>query len=442
MKTTKEKIDQRTLITLGVIQTIFTITASYVIGREANYPYYLSSYLAMGVTWIIGCYYVTEHASDTTLNLHIVIVFSVLMRGFFLPTEPSLSDDIYRYIWDGQIQQQGINPYIYSPDNTKTAFLRQQSRIYEYINNKSIQTVYPPLMQMFFLSVTTISNNLIWMKLVFVSVDMLLLFLLSRLLRSLGLSSVRVLIYGWCPLVIVEIAGSGHNDVIASLLLLAAIFAIRSKHGYTAITLLSLSGLSKMLGFILSPLFFKSVRKRALWLLPLTSFCIALPYADAGNTAFKGLMEYGMRWRANDSLFHVFLTLTNSIELSKLIATIIFISIVVGLFLANTPPLRSCYLTIGALLLLTPTVHPWYFLWIAPFLAFYTSPAWLLLTISVSLSYHAPYLSAPGQPWQEIILFKYLEYLPFFCLATTSLIRKILCKPQAFRHFLGLNSLT
>jgi hypothetical protein len=99
-------------------------------------------------------------------------------------------------------------------------------------------------------------------------------------------------------------------------------------------------------------------------------------------------------------------------------------------------PLRSSYLTVSAILLLTATVHPWYLLWIAPFLAIYASPAWLYLTLSVALAYHAAYLATPGRAWEDVVWVKLVEYAPFFVLAIASSWRE----RRAWRRLLGLNS--
>jgi hypothetical protein len=170
------------------------------------------------------------------------------------------------------------------------------------------------------------------------------------------------------------------------------------------------------MGFILAPLFLRSVRI-ATWLaLPATCVIVTWPYLDIGPEAFRGLSEFAARWRANDSLFHILLWLTGSLSTAKAIAAA-FLAMLVGYCLyRKMNPLRSCYLTIGAILLLSTTVHPWYLIWIVPYLAFYPNPAWLLLTGTVVLSYHAPFLTPPGEPWREHGLYKLLEYVPFFLL--------------------------
>jgi hypothetical protein len=148
-----------------------------------------------------------------------------------------------------------------------------------------------------------------------------------------------------------------------------------------------------------------------------------LPYASAGELALRGLREYALRWRGNDSLFHVLFLITGSLSRAKLVVAAILAALTLVLFWRKTPPLRASFWLLGAILLLTPTVHPWYLLWIAPLLAVFPHPAWLFLEASVALSYHASYLAAAGEPWQEVPWIKLLEYGPFFLLVGLDLLK-------------------
>ncbi len=136
--------------------------------------------------------------------------------------------------------------------------------------------------------------------------------------------------------------------------------------------------------------------------------------------SFDGLFAYDLRWRANDSLFHFLYAITGSLDVSKLIAGVVVAALIGWLLYRRVPPLRASYLTIGTILLMSPTVHPWYIMWLVPYLCFFPNPAWLMLTATVALSYHAPFLAPPGEPWKELTLFKVLEYAPFFLLAAWS----------------------
>jgi len=436
--------DSAVLGALGLSELILAILAARVISRETTYLHYLALYFAMGVPWLLASYYAVTRATSSRTNRALVLVFAVAARIPFLVTEPILSDDIFRYVWDGRVQHAGINPYVYAPDAEELRFLRNAE--YEGINNKDIPTIYPPLMQMAFFAATTVSERIVWMKAFFVLADLSLLFVLARMLSSLGLNPVRALIYGWSPLVIVEVAGSGHNDAFAVLLLMTAQWTILlqlPKRGLTSMmsmSLLALSGLAKLVGFALSPLFLRSVRRSAFAAMVFVSVAFNLPYAGAGTLALRGLTQYGLRWRGNDSLFHILYALTGSLDIAKMIVAVLLVLLVLVLVASNARPLRSSYLTLGAILVLMTTVHPWYLLWIAPFLAIYASPAWLFLSLSVALSYHSAYLATPGVPWEDVLWIKCLEYAPFFVIGVATVARDLSRGPGALRRFIGIDS--
>jgi hypothetical protein len=176
------------------------------------------------------------------------------------------------------------------------------------------------------------------------------------------------------------------------------------------------SGLAKIGGFALLPFFGRFVKPRALSVVLLAVALPVLPYASAGELAFRGLREYALRWRGNDSLFHLLFLLAGSLSSAKLLAAALLFVLALVLFLRKTPPLRASYCIFGAVLLLAPTVHPWYLLWMAPLLTVFPHPAWLFLEASVALSYHAPYLASAGEAWEEVLGIKLLEYGPFFLL--------------------------
>jgi hypothetical protein len=80
----------------------------------------------------------------------------------------------------------------------------------------------------------------------------------------------------------------------------------------------------------------------------------------------------------------------------------------------KVPPLRGCYWMLGLMIVLSPTVHPWYLLWMVPFLVFFPSRAWILLTGLVTLSYLEPGPVVPGVTTYDWV--QWVEYLPFFTL--------------------------
>ncbi|MGH9333493.1 MAG: hypothetical protein ACRD21_07075, partial [Vicinamibacteria bacterium] len=352
----------------------------------------------------------------------LVFAFALLLRVIFLPTEPVLSDDVFRYVWDGRVQHAGINPYLYAPADPELAFLREElPGIYPGINNKDVPTLYPPLMQLAFFLATAVSESLFCMKTFFALFDLALIYALTRLLAALELHPLRALIYAWSPLSVVEVAASGHNEAFAVFFLVCALWAFERKRDFASMLMLAASGMAKLASFALVPLFARFVGPRVHWAFPLAVLPLLLLYASAEELAFRGLREYAMRWRGNDSLFHALFALTGSLEKAKTIAGLLLAAWILVLFWRRIPPLRASFWTLGALLLLSPIVHPWYLLWIAPLLAIFANPAWLYLEASVALSYHAMYLASPGEVWQEWVWIKHLLYGPFFVLLALNL---------------------
>jgi len=414
----------------AAVEIVLALLAALYVDRESTFPLYLSLYLAMSLPWLAASYVAvrdqmsqmrkSSRASDTALVLGV----AAILRALFLLTDPVLSDDVFRYVWDGRVQHAGINPYLYAPGDPVLTPLRDElPEIYAGINNKDIPTLYPPLMQLLFYAATSASSSLLWMKVFFTLFDLALIFALTRLLAALGLNPLRALLYAWSPLPVVEIAGSGHNDVAAIFFLIAALWALERRQGLSSIALATASGLAKLAGFALLPFFGRFVPFRTFWAVPVATALAVLPYAAAGEHAFRGISEYALRWRGNDSLFHVLFFLTGSLSSAKLVVVAILAVLALWLFWRRMPPVRAFFWTLGAILLLTPTLHPWYLLWVAPFLAVFPHPAWLFLQASVALSYHASYLATPGEPWQEVFWIKLLEYGPFFFLLGLDLLK-------------------
>ncbi|HLE68740.1 MAG TPA: hypothetical protein VJH87_03585 [Vicinamibacteria bacterium] len=280
----------------AAVEIALALLAAVCLSRDSTFPLYLALYLAMSLPWLAAsCIAVRENSSrgsDTALVLGV----AVILRAFFLLTDPVLSDDVFRYVWDGRVQHAGINPYLYAPDDLNLAPLRDAlPEVYAGINNKDIPTLYPPLMQLLFYAATAISSSLLWMKAFYTLFDIALIFALARLLTALGLSPLRALVYAWSPLPIVEIAGSGHNDVAAVFFLVAALWAFERRRELGSIALATASGLAKLAGFALLPFFWSFVKPRAFWAIPLATALAVLPYASAGELALRGLREYALR---------------------------------------------------------------------------------------------------------------------------------------------------
>ncbi|MDT7604862.1 MAG: hypothetical protein QOF61_2859, partial [Acidobacteriota bacterium] len=184
-------------------------------------------------------------ARATHATLVLVVVFAALFRLAILFDAPRLSDDIYRYVWDGRVQAAGINPYRYVPSDAALARLRD-SAIYEHINRRDYApTIYPPIAQLIFFAATRASESIVWMKALMVAFEAVALWGIVSLLASFNLPRQRVLLAAWHPLMVWEIAGSGHLDAIMICFICLALFARRRGRDTLASFCLACAALSK-----------------------------------------------------------------------------------------------------------------------------------------------------------------------------------------------------
>ena len=346
-------------------------------------------------------------------RLWFIMAAAILCRVILLFSPPTLSDDIYRYLWDARMQFEGVNPYVYAPDSEEIAHLRDE--YHGGINNKDVPTVYPPFMQSAFMAAAYLWYSPVSMKLLFTLCDAGVIVLTVLMLGRRNLPRERVLIYAWNPLVLVEIAGSGHNDSLPVVLMLAALLAVDGLRPVRAAAWLALSMLAKWFTVMLVPAFYRKAGSlKPFWIIPVLVFVSYLPYLDAGTGLFGGLLVYGDKWRFNDSVFSIIFFLTDSLNVSKVIVATLFAGLVAYCAIRITDPFRAAFILLGAYLVLTPTVQPWYLVWIIPFLCLYPNPAWILLSGLIVLSYHVVIGFVLTGDWHEETWVRYVQYVPFY----------------------------
>lgn len=381
---------------------------------------------------------------------------ALAFRLVLIGTSPSLSEDIYRYVWDGRVAAQGINPYRYAPEAEELRSLRDAT-IFPRINHPDIPTIYPPANQGFFWAVYKVAPGLWGMKGALFLVDVLTLATLLLLLRRLSRPLEWVLVYAWNPLVIVEISGSGHADVFGVFLMVASLFLFMSKRPISGSMLLALSTLTKFLPALLLPLMLPRNLKRAVFgiaIFALTIVVCYLPFAGDGTPLFSALETYTAKWRFNDSIFSLAFAAIRSLvpehavaeavraegmtpdavtlesrktDLALVLTKValgalfagIYAAIVVGYWRRRArmgPNATFGFALAGtaALLLLAPTLHPWYLIWLLPLLAIWPNRALLLLTGTVMLSYWVLIAYGKEGIWQENPVVKIVEFAPVF----------------------------
>jgi len=373
--------------------------AGVVLQKHDNLPAFIAVALAQGIVYLAAVWMVTRIESRRSTMVAILMIAG-LLRISIVFTPPYLSDDVYRYVWDGRVQAAGINPYRFVPADQQLEALRDPA-IYPHINRRDYaRTIYPPAAEVVFLAVTRISETVTWMKLAMVGLEAFAIGLIVKLLAARRLPGERVLIYAWHPLALWEIAGSGHVEaLLVALIVLALWCRSRDLRAQTGVALAG-AALVKLFPVVLFPAFYR----RWDWKMPLAmvaSFLVAyVPYAGVGAGALGFLPGYFHE----EGLIHGWgiFPLSVLVRLFDLPgasgkAYLIFAAAVLasmGLFLVMRKTARSNenYVSGTMLLALTFTVllsphYAWYFLWLVPILCFRVYVPALYLTLASFLLY-------------------------------------------------------
>ena len=386
--------------------------------------FFLYQYVALGILYLVGIIIVFRHGrfkTNSPVLLYIILFFGLIYRLFLLPPQPMLSSDMYRYIWDGRVQSHGINPYRYPPNHEALEKLRDDA-IYPNINRKGSPTIYPAGAQVLFYLINRIGvRSVVAFKGVTTLFDMGSILLLVMILTNIGLHRERVLVYAWNPLVIYELANNGHMDGFVVFFFLLSLWFLVRERPNAAVSILAVAASLKLYPLIILPAILKTKRFRRLLLFIGIFFLLYVPYLSAGRKVLGFLPEYLTNphetFNLGLSAYLVkFFPVLDHVFITKLFAVALIIAAGVVWIKKkrdSIDSIRFAYVLVGLQLALTSaSLHPWYVLWIIPFLCLFPSPAWLYLSLLVPFSYLK--YESPQGIFPEWV--RHIEYIPFFIL--------------------------
>lgn len=384
--------------------------------------------LLVGITafLIIILAFVSYIAKKTQIVLWsptVIITVAVLIRLFFLFRPPELSDDIYRYLWDGLQTLKAQNPYSAAPSD-----IRRHAEIYTHlfahINHPELITIYPPVAQLSFAIGACFGGTILGIKALLLAVDIATCFLLLRILSSLNMPLWRSVLYAWHPLPVIEIASSGHIDGVGIFFFLLVIFLLlkespakeqgrispfSKKAGSALLAGISLAfaALVKLFPLIFLPGFLMLVKKRMRLIFAFGfifgSAVLIFPFLPELTNLFGTLNLYVQNWEFSGFLFRLLRNLTSSGSLTRVTLFFFFLSGTLFLYLnlwnkrfrvhsdQNADDfmysVKTFYLTTMTFLLLTTTLYPWYVLTLVALFPFTAGAAGIVLSWTVFLSY-------------------------------------------------------
>ena len=385
--------------------TLFWASASGLTGRVAvHIAVYGAAFFA----------YVCALAASRGLagrRLALAFALAIAWRIALVPTPPQLSEDLYRYLWEGRVQSLGGNPYLREDRASAEKWAPARDELWRLMANKSYSAVYPPLWQLAARAVVAVSHSVAAMKAFLVACEVGIWAVLLALLRRRGLPPSRLLVVAWSPLALVEVAFGGHNDTLGLLFLCLALLALDSGRPALSAAAAGLGAATKLLPGILALAWARRYRLRDAVLAGVLATLTVLPYASAGADLWRGTNDYGS-WRFNESLLALFDALFPSKLAAQRAAALVLLALAVALGARRAEPARAGLAVVAAWLALSAHVHPWYALWLLPWLALVDAPAALLFTFTIGFAYTVYPGFQSGTGWQVPWAMRALEYLP------------------------------
>jgi alpha-1,6-mannosyltransferase len=373
-----------------------------------------------------------EHTPESRNSVWLLVAAGIIFRITLWPLVPTLSNDLYRYRWDGKAQLHGLNPYLAQPDDPSLAPLWNTSDPYESrMPATDMPTIYPPLAEQVFKYTARYLPATVAFKLPMELCDIIVMILLAVWLRSEGGRAYQLAIYAWNPLVIVEFAASGHSDALALAALVGAFVIIKSRRTLSTL-LLAAATLLKSFPILLFPLWLRRngwPRSARAWLEGAAAGAFALicawPYRAALHQIPITMATFERNWQDNNaSLYTLLKIFSDSHEFAAGIGVGVTVGLAIWTALRKIEPTRAAFLILGSILFFSPNAYPWYFTWVIPFLCFNFNAAWLLLTILQFLSYKVLI------EYQDYGIFNFdprylaLTYIPFYAVLLWQVTRK------------------
>ncbi|MDP9003678.1 MAG: hypothetical protein M3N12_02685, partial [Verrucomicrobiota bacterium] len=373
-----------------------------------------------GIAYFVA---VREFPFGASVRVQAAVFWSVAiaLRLIALPLAPG--DDLWRYQWEGKIQQAGFNPYLNAPDDPRLEQVRVKYPDWQKINHREFRAIYPPGAELIFRAMSGLSDRPLFYKLVFALADLATIAVLLRLLGGASRYA-NAAWYAWNPLVVYCFAGAAHFDSLMILPLTAGILfltrfetePVSRRKWLLALTVSACFGVAISIKLVPALLLLGCVlalRLRAITLALSVGIpaLLSLLYGYPKIPIWESLRSFARVTRLND-LFWWLIEGTywpnpNQKNYHYNMILVISVALVSLLFWRNWK--RGMLWALGTALILSPVLHPWYCTWILPLAAWRRSLTWYVLSITLFAYFlfwneHLFALPWHSEPWMRAIV--------------------------------------
>ncbi|MEO1513547.1 MAG: hypothetical protein AAFV95_01000 [Bacteroidota bacterium] len=351
-------------------------------GYTVHQEDFYSLLLCMGISF--GAYYwICFREEHDHRSIRFYCGLGILLRLSLLFVLPLLSDDIYRFVWDGRLINQGINPFEQLP----SYYIEQggppglDQALFDQLNSPEYFTIYPPICQAIFATAcrlfpTDVGGASMVMKAVLIAMEIGSIYLISRLLTAYRLPAQNVLFYALNPLMIIEISGNLHFEGAMVFFLVLTLWLLWREAWMGSAVAMALSIASKLLPLLFLPLLLRFLGwKKSIQYYLITGLIVSLLFLPLLSGSFldnfgNSLDLYFRKFEFNASLYYVLRWLGYQLRgynlialLGPALALIVFSSILWLSFRREKEAMTLPHYLLFAIsiyLLCATTVHPWY----------------------------------------------------------------------------------
>ena len=391
--------------------------------------------LLISFTGLFFCYYklITDYKKDYKLLLFSTIAFR-LVFGWVLP---NLSQDFYRFIWDGRLVAQGLNPYLELPKNliiNSSFHLQQAKTLFTGMGNLSAEhfSNYPPINQLCFaiagfFSPYSIFGAVAVFRIIIILADLGTLYFGQKLLKNLGLEYSRIFWYLLNPLVIIELTGNLHFEGVMLFFLIFGMYLIQQHLYKWAAFAVALSISIKLLPMLLLPVFYKYLgfSKSLIFYMIIIVANVGFFFPFLTNDLIQNYSNTIGLWFTNFEFNASFYYIIRSIgfhiygyniihSVGKITPVLIILFILYKSFFSKNKTEIDLFTTFLIVLSVyffgSTTVHPWYIVNLVLISVFTKYKFAFIWSFFIILSYYAYSMS----PFQENLYLIFIEYIVVF----------------------------
>ena len=382
--------------------------------------------------------------TKSILSFNFLLGFGILFRLIFLFSTPQLSDDFYRFFWDGILIDNHINPFLYLPreiiNNQSIHIPALDTELFESLNSPDYYTVYPPVCQfVFWVSATLSSGNLriavLIMKIFMFLAEMGSLLLILKLLKIHKIRREYAFFYILNPLIIIELVGNIHFEAFLIFFILLAVYLLQKNKIIVGSAAFALAIASKLTPLLMLPFFLKRFKfNKTLLLYVLTIGISAITFWPfIGSALLNGMSSsiglYFQKFEFNASIFYIvreigfwvkgwdIIQVAGKWMALSTVSIIVFVALLENNKKQNIPGMFIWPLCIY--FALASIIHPWYATPLVAFSLFSKYRFPLVWSFTIFLSY-AGYTSDGFQERLAVLL---IEYIPVYTVLIYELVK-------------------